>query len=374
MSRRRLRPKASTNPYERRKKTLQSYFEGDSQSRFHLEDRHDQGGQASVYRVKYVTPGRGGSIPKLLVLKLANPDSGSDIAGVRRERDVLRRLNGCKHIARIREFAGDDPLNAADALGWAWIYLDALENGTLTDFMRRAKSAGIQSLPDRLLWRIFMCSMSWPQKTPNENETTTGKLGQPSGITHNDVHGLNFMFGPYMDSPEHDITPILKLIDFGQSEVWFGNKRPDNSGVTAEQWNVEDIGLMMATVITLQTDTRYTGQEIEVDLSMLPGHSRPTDVLSPASGILPDPDVDPRDPCPRVNRNLRVIVAACIASDPAQRPTLAELETWVYGQVRRSSPGGGAGDAANNDQSIRALVKACAIDGDAVGDVPMGGT
>lgn len=135
----------------------------------------------------------------------------------------------------------------------------------------------------------------------------------------------------------------------------------------------------MATVITLQTDTRYTGQEIEVDLSVLPGpqgHNRPTDVLSPASGILPDPDVDPlEDPCPHVNRDLRILVAACIASDPAQRPTLAELETWVFAEVQRNNPGaGGGGNTADDDQSIRALVKACAIDGDAVGDVPMGGT
>ncbi|RYO81300.1 hypothetical protein DL762_007209 [Monosporascus cannonballus] len=118
-----------------------------------------------------------------------------------------------------------------------------------------------------------------------------------------------------MENPEHDIPPVLKLLDFGQSEVW-GNVRHD-SGATAEQWNIEDIGLMMASVIILETDKRYMGEEIEVDLSQF---GRPNNILSPASGILPDAgsrDMDPNlDPCPHIDLGLRHIVAACMAEDP----------------------------------------------------------
>lgn len=71
-----------------RKQQSQGFFEDDLEQRFHLEDRHDKGGQASVYRVKYTAPG--GHVSRLLVLKLATADRGSDVQGIRTERDMLR--------------------------------------------------------------------------------------------------------------------------------------------------------------------------------------------------------------------------------------------------------------------------------------------
>ncbi|RYP70725.1 hypothetical protein DL769_004875 [Monosporascus sp. CRB-8-3] len=257
----------------------------------------------------------------------------------------------------------NDPLApTADELGWAWIYLDILENGTLRTFMERSKIMGLNGLPNLIRSCI---GMAWPRKADNENETTMRQLPTSTGITHNDVHSDNFMFGPYMDNPEHDIFPILKLLDFGQSEVW-GNIRHD-SGATAEQWNIEDIGLMMASVIILETDKRYTGEEIEVDLTQF---GRPNDVLSPASGILPDAgnrDIDPSlDPCPHIDLDLRHIVAACMAEDPNQRPTLAELEEWVYSHVRNDYPARyGAmqrGMDWEMDETIQNIVKASTFD------------
>ena len=66
-------------------------------------------------------------------------------------------FQGCKHLAQMRN-PPDDPLNPAAAQGWAWIYMDAIDNGTLTDFIARWSHMGSNSLPNRLLWRIFMCS------------------------------------------------------------------------------------------------------------------------------------------------------------------------------------------------------------------------
>ncbi|RYP10776.1 hypothetical protein DL765_007987 [Monosporascus sp. GIB2] len=362
---RKLRPRTRVSPYVLRKKRLETYFEGDTEKRFQLENRHGQGGQASVYKVKYTRPGCGNAIPRFLVLKLADPEKKSDVEGLRREKAILRRLQGCKHIARMRNATNDPLAPAEDELGWAWIYLDILENGTLRTFMERSKAAGLNSLPNRLLWRIFMCSMAWPRRADNENETTMRQLPISTRITHNDVHSDNFMFGPYMENPEHDISPVLKLLDFGQSEVW-GNIR-HNSGATAEQWNIEDIGLIMASVIILEIDKRYTGGEIEVDLSQF---GRPNNVLSPASGILPDAgngDMDlSLDPCPHIDLDLRHIVAACMAEDPNQRPTLAELEKWVYTHVCNDYPVRyGAmprGMDWEMDETIQNLVKAFTFD------------
>ncbi|RYP73351.1 hypothetical protein DL770_007801 [Monosporascus sp. CRB-9-2] len=400
---RRLRPRARISPYVLRKKRLEKYFEGDAEKRFQLENRHGKGGQASVYKVKYTRPGYRSAIPRFLVLKLADPEKKSDVEGLRKEKAILQRLQGCKHIARMRNTTNDPLASAADELGWAWIYLDLLENGTLRTFMERSKAAGLNSLPNRLLWRIFLCmvrsciGMAWPRRADNDNETTMRQLPTSTGITHNDIHGDNFMFGPYLDNPEHDISPILKLLDFGQSEVW-GNIRHD-SGATAEQWNIEDIGLvrektppstksyaripiarhprddwralteeqMMASVVLLETDKRYTGEEIEVDLSQF---GRSNDVLSPASGILPDAgsrEMDQSlDPCPHIDLDLRHIVASCMAEDPKQRPTLAELEEWVYTRVCNDYPVRyGAmprGMGWEMDKTIQTIVKAGTFD------------
>ncbi|RYP04276.1 hypothetical protein DL764_004539 [Monosporascus ibericus] len=277
---RKLRPRTRVSPYVLRKKRLETYFEGDAEKRFQLEDHHGQGGQASVYKVKYTRLGCSSATPRFLVLKLADPEKKSDVEGLKKEKAILQ-------------------------------------------------------------------------------------LPTSTGITHNDVHGDNFMFGPYVDHPEHDISPILKLLDFGQSEVW-GNIRHD-SGATAEQWNVEDIGLMMASVIILETDKRYTGEEIEIDLSQF---GRSNDVLSPASGILPDAgsrDMDPSlDPCPHIDLDLRHIVAACMAEDPKQRPTLTELEEWVYTHVCNDYPVRyGAmprGMDWETDETIQTIVRAGTFD------------
>lgn len=83
---------------------------------------------------------------------------------------------------------------------------------------------------------------------------------------------------------------------------------------------------MMASVIGLMTDRKYTGEEIEVDLSPL--NCQKT-VISPASNLLEDVDMGTPDPFPLVDRDVKLIAAACMASDPEERPSLAELEAWV---------------------------------------------
>ncbi|KAI0126387.1 hypothetical protein BJ170DRAFT_723817 [Xylariales sp. AK1849] len=371
------------HPATTRKRRLEEYFEHDRKKRFHLEGYHGKGGQASVFKIKYVRPGGDSDITRSLVVKLADPTTNADVEGLKRERDLLQTMSGCKHIVRAHSITKDPLAPAAEGLGWAWMYLDMLENGTLTTFMERTKKAGQKSLPNRLLWRIFLCmiraciAMAWPRGAPDEdgNETTIGRPSAPTGMAHNDIHGGNLMFGSYMDRPEHDISPVLRLIDFGQSELW-GNKRHD-SGATAEQWNIQDIGIMMATLIHLQVDSKYRGEEMEVDLSRL---GRPQDAISPASGILSPaqardgnspplaPGATTSDPCPHTDLDLRFIIAACMAEDPNHRPTLTELENWAFSQVRNTKPADyGAmpsGAYLESDEMIRKIVQNCIFEPD----------
>ena len=71
------------------------------------------------------------------------------------------------------------------------------------------------------------------------------------------------------------------------------------------------------------------------------------------------------DPRPFIDPYLRLIVAACMASNPKQRPTLAQLEGWVYTAIHEFTPAnyghlpGGA--VKETDESIREIVTGCIL-------------
>ncbi|KAI1802413.1 kinase-like domain-containing protein [Daldinia bambusicola] len=315
---------------------FKSFF--DSSDNFHFEGLYAKGGQGSIYRVKYTELKSGRPVCKRLVIKVADPIRGSDVEGLIQEKEILKDLRHCPHAVNIVEIP-QDPLASSRHLGWEWMYLDEIENGTLTSFMERAKIQGLRSLPNRALWRIFLCmvraciAIAWPTRFPTGHETTTVCFGVPTGLAHNDIHGGNFMLGSVIDAPEHDVFPILKLLDFGIARIIPHTHIGPNG--TGEQHNIQDIGIMMASIFTLQTDSKYTGAEIEVDLSKL---GYPSDTLSPAAGILGDPDNAEPDPLPHIDRDMRLIVAACMASEPQDRPSLADLEQWVYNEVNNTHP------------------------------------
>ncbi|KAI1086185.1 kinase-like domain-containing protein [Rostrohypoxylon terebratum] len=202
-------------------RALRKYFAADDQKKFYYEGIVGRGGQATIYKVKYVRPGGDLNTARSLVLKIANPKRGSDVQETIREKEILMDLRGCKHIVRCIVGPGDSLAPASAERNWAWIYLDRIENGTLTGFMNRAKQNGMVRLPNRVLWPIFLClvraciAMAWPRNAEDLNESIVRTLAPPSGLTHNDIHGDNLLFGSYLDHPEHGRTPILKLIDFG---------------------------------------------------------------------------------------------------------------------------------------------------------------
>ncbi|KAI1454256.1 kinase-like domain-containing protein [Annulohypoxylon moriforme] len=344
-----------TNMSERQWRRIKRYFDADPRRRFRLEGFHGRGGQGSVYKVKYVRPGTSSDTARALVLKIADPERSSDVQGLRREKEILMRLQGCKHIVRCRVGPEDPLAPAEEELGWAWVYLDQIENGTLIGFMQRLKEATLMRLPNRMLWTMFLCmirsciAMAWPRDEEDVNESTRRTPSRPTGLSHNDVHGGNIMFGSFMDHPEHTRTPILKLLDFGIA----GRINVNDGEETGEQRNILDMGIMMATLIGMQTDRKYTGEEMEVDLSTL---NRGEAVLSPASNLLEDVDMGTPDPFPQVNLQLRLIVAACMASDPNDRPSLAELENWIL-----SGASGGASNYNNvrfeRDTTIQTIVQ-----------------
>ncbi|KAI1855189.1 hypothetical protein JX266_000054 [Neoarthrinium moseri] len=105
------------------------------------------------------------------------------------------------------------------------ILMEWLEHGTLGDFITRIRTRP-KPLPNRLLWRFLGClvriviAMAYPpdrpppvgssQRSEAINYIRVGEAARPSLLQHNDLHDSN-------TDMEHNIAPILKLIDFGSA-------------------------------------------------------------------------------------------------------------------------------------------------------------
>ncbi|KAH6651876.1 hypothetical protein BKA67DRAFT_537725 [Truncatella angustata] len=117
------------------------------------------------------------------------------------------------------------------------VVMELLPNGTVEDFVTKAtyymETELIQHLPNRLLWRFFLCckdiqsnvvrmmiGMAFPHEqvageAPQLEDFPAG-LSTEGPFTHIDLHIGNVMIGDFIPTePEHEISPIMKLIDFG---------------------------------------------------------------------------------------------------------------------------------------------------------------
>ncbi|KAK9777926.1 hypothetical protein SCAR479_05252 [Seiridium cardinale] len=113
------------------------------------------------------------------------------------------------------------------------LVLELLANGSLEEFVWKANNymgqdtVLVRQLPNRLLWRFFLCfvrmmiAMAYPRnrvagQAPSIEQLPADHSQQPGRFTHRDIHVGNIMMGDFDPlEPEHSITPILKLIDFG---------------------------------------------------------------------------------------------------------------------------------------------------------------
>ncbi|KAK9417798.1 putative Protein kinase domain-containing protein [Seiridium unicorne] len=59
----------------------------------------------------------------------------------------------------------------------------------------------------------------WPTNTDLAPETWPDGITQALQIAHNDIHSENVAFGDFTDEKEHDLSPILKILDFGSARV-----------------------------------------------------------------------------------------------------------------------------------------------------------
>ncbi|KAI1086527.1 hypothetical protein F5B19DRAFT_478953 [Rostrohypoxylon terebratum] len=121
-----------------------------------------------------------------------------------------------------------EPTNGMPKIEGGWLIVEYLQNGTLFNFIMKAtdQDRTPKKLPNRLLWRFFLClvkaliGLTYPLNlTGNPLVAEEIPHGFPAqSISHHDLHTANVMLGDVIMDPQHTITPALKLIDFGLAQ------------------------------------------------------------------------------------------------------------------------------------------------------------
>lgn len=117
---------------------------------------------------------------------------------------------------------------------------------------------------------------------------------------------------------------------------------------------------MMATLMLLQTGSKYVSETISIDLTELGGKE---EVDTPAKNLLPD-DLDslPIDPLPEIDRGMRLLVAACMADLPVHRPRIAALERHVAEATNARRPEQYRDRQIETDKAISQIIQSCIFD------------
>ncbi|KAI0138018.1 kinase-like protein [Hypoxylon sp. NC0597] len=296
-------------------KLLKEYFSKDP--RYEFKGLISQGHHAHTYRARCVDPEASGEID-LVVKKAINTQFSKE--ALRKERDYLKSFLGGAHIVKILNIE-DNPLEKEGFPG-EWIILEWLPHGTIIDFVNYMRRHNIPRLPNRVLWRFFLCliraccSMAWPRNFTDGQEQLEFPIEgrELSGLAHNDLHGGNVLIGEFGSDIEHSITPILKFIDFGSTGP------PAGAGMgTGEQQNIFDIGALMMILIAVDPTINPRNHDT-VDIRAV-GRN----MTSRASWIFRPNDERPEG----LDEWLGDLVGACLAVDPLRRPSLQDLSDHV---------------------------------------------
>ncbi|KAK8122364.1 hypothetical protein PG984_011034 [Apiospora sp. TS-2023a] len=143
-------------------KNIQLYFDRDG--RYATECFVGNGALGHVYKLKTTNEAE----TRRFIVKI--PFEAREGVLVRSRRNFLTEEAGLKalqaamHVVKLFGIP-DDPLDnpipqGAVSIVKGWVYMERLENGTLEQFITRAKGRSA-SLPNRLIWRLLMCSLEF---------------------------------------------------------------------------------------------------------------------------------------------------------------------------------------------------------------------
>ncbi|KAK8878985.1 kinase-like domain-containing protein [Apiospora arundinis] len=337
----------------------------DQQPRFVYEDVAGQGSFGTTYRVREKLPDGG---TRRLAVKRAL-DGEEDV--LRNEIRWLEELAGSGHIVRIvashdgvkkqgkiarwarrlslRTSRGSSNIKESlEGLKGPVLMMEYLDNGDLAQLYYRTIKYGLV-VPNKVLWSIFLCQPRL-EEVPGDGTT-------PSLLDHGDLHMGNGDIASPSNS-EHELVPVLKLIDFGQA-------KENEDAVQENLFNISKImiNLIARKVVQVQkTVTDYEGFRTYA-----------TEILPPP---LQSEGGGTGYKCADLDPELRDLVARCLAQDPSERPGLAEMLRTIQpaaagktatAMAASSSPPGGSSNANETDDAIRAFLQKALYD--AEGDV-----
>ncbi|KAI1328108.1 hypothetical protein F5Y16DRAFT_398756 [Xylariaceae sp. FL0255] len=300
----------------------------------------------------------------------------SQVYNLEKEIRLLQTLRGALHIAQLRAANNDlrSPTTGPRTRQVALI-TELVKNLSLQDFVDRFlqqfRDQPAVIWPNRLLWYIFLCCASQafhilPRSNvinigatcsscpvtriacalafpPNQRDDDTElSLEEPSTYQSNDqkaraiFHGdfgnwNNLIFGDTEQSQrEHNIFPILKLIDFGEAKTDLKDislPNPLAQVGTITQANLYEIGWLMK---------RLTDVYNEYDLIHLPN----------------------------ADQALYDLVARCTHNEAAQRPSLEELSNTIETKLGLEESDGQVSFVGNeSDQELERIVRECVLTG-----------
>ncbi|KAK9793139.1 hypothetical protein AB5N19_02886 [Seiridium cardinale] len=124
--------------------------------------------------------------------------------------------------ARTRGHSDDDDDDDEHDIIPALI-LEYLPMGDLETLRERLVAYG-KPVPSRLLWGFALCLMRmcvglayYDFMEPGRQEEVPGGAVKPSTLCHNSIKGPNILLDGLRPDGEHNLTPLLKLIDFGRT-------------------------------------------------------------------------------------------------------------------------------------------------------------
>ncbi|KAI2625040.1 kinase-like domain-containing protein [Hypoxylon sp. NC1633] len=305
-------------------RSIRHYFEQDT-THFRYMGMVGYGGTSVVVQVKHRRRWWDNRPSRMFVVK--RPFRPGQEEAIINEDRILRRLRGAEHIVQpYRVVHARNPLK--DAPGRS-ILMEYVQHGSLGDFIARRREWG-HELPNRVLSRLFMClvrfciAMAYPPRYPRGAVAMEERIPRHRAeredkyqLVHSDLHPWNILFGDIMSHRwEHDLTPIMKLIDFERAGVMV-DRRGENLGVKT---NIFNVGLTMRSIITGHID-------------MYPPASPVTIRVRGADQVINSHASFSNRQYPNLDEDIETLVIQCCAVDPNQRPTLERLSERVRREV-----------------------------------------
>ncbi|KAI2628483.1 hypothetical protein GGR54DRAFT_587337 [Hypoxylon sp. NC1633] len=324
---------------------IRQYFQRERPLRYEAVTVISEGAWGFTLKMKTVVPpGPSASLAgsRTFVIKAAPPEVRHAEDNLETEFGFLQRLRRCMHIVNLI------PPEKVRIQSSSVILMEWIPNGLLRDLLGRIADRG-QPLPNRMLWRLFLClcrmliGMAWPDSTTAQGLEVipaSNTISGQSRIVHGDLNHGNVMIGN-IESTEHTLVPILKLIDFGAA-----SEMPETQDANdAIRTNMLYIGRIMLFLVGGIHRSTPSDMKIHVgdqtNEKTIRSFAKDLDEVNPLRLQPLRSENDRRTVADEHRRrmnnldpNLRDLLVQCLASNKDNRPALPDLVREVENNIR----------------------------------------